>query len=138
MDNFNKFLDSGDRLWICEGEQLVFTSTKSGISPLLEYLNNLSSRYQRVVVFDRVTGNAAALLSIKAGCRAVFSQMGSQLAATTLDRHGIEYHFRKTVPHIQNRDGTDMCPMEKLSLGKSVDEFYRLAKEAIGGIDSGT
>jgi hypothetical protein len=60
--------------------------------------------------------------------------MGSELAAATLDGHGIEYRFGETVPYIRNRDGTDMCPMEKLSLGKDMDEFYRAVKEAVKGM----
>ena len=132
-DSFEKFLESGDCLRVYDGEELVFSSKEQGVRPLLEYLDSPASRYQGVIIFDRVTGNAAALLSVKAGGRAVYSRMGSELAAATLAEHGIEYHFTETVPYIKNQDGTDMCPMEKLSLGKDAETFYRAVKEAVRG-----
>jgi hypothetical protein len=35
------------------------------------------------------------------------------------------------VPYIQRADGQGMCPMEKLSLGKAPEDFYRILKEGI-------
>jgi hypothetical protein len=74
-------------------------------------------------------GNAAVLLSIKAGCREVYSPLGSQLAVKTLDRYGIKYHLTKIVSYIRNSDGEDVCPMEKLSVNKEPEEFYELIRE---------
>jgi len=73
-------------------------------------------------------GNAAALLSVKADCRKVYSPVGSQLAIKTLGDYNAEYHFIKIVPYIQNREGEGMCPMEKLSINKSPDEFYETVR----------
>jgi len=122
---FRKFLVSEDTLRVYEGDWLVFSSDKDRLLPLLEYLDRFAPQYRQVVVFDKIIGNAAALLSVKAGCREVYSPMGSQLAIKTLEKHGIEYHFTEVVPHIQKPDGTDMCPMEKLSIGKGPEEFYQ-------------
>jgi len=122
---FRKFLVSEDTLRVYEGDRLVFSSDKDRLLPLLEYLDRFAPQYRQVVVFDKIIGNAAALLSVKAGCREVYSPMGSQLAIKTLEKHGIEYHFTEVVPHIQKPDGTDMCPMEKLSIGKGPEEFYQ-------------
>ena len=81
-------------------------------------------------MLDKVTGNAAALLMEKVLCREVFSSLGSKLAAETLERFGITRHFTKTVPYIINREGNGMCPFEKMSMGKSPDEFYNLVKNS--------
>ena len=72
-------------------------------------------------------GNAAALLSAKAGARKVYSPLGSKLAANTLVKYHIEYYITEIVPFIQSRDRENMCPMEKLSISKdfSLDEFYK-------------
>jgi hypothetical protein len=69
-------------------------------------------------------GNAAALLSVKVGCREVFSPLGSDLAVMTLDEHGVGHHLTRTVPYIMREDGRDLCPMEQLSIGKGPEEFY--------------
>ncbi len=129
---FNEFLTSDDTLRVHEGDQLIFTSSKDRLLPLLEYLDRFAADHQRVVIFDKLIGNAAALLSVRAGCREVFSPLGSQLAINTLEKYGIKYHFSQIVPCIQRADGEDMCPMEKLSLGKSPEEFYEAMLNIIG------
>ena len=136
-DSFEKFRQSGDCLRVYDGDTLVFSSKEKGVRPLLEYIDSPAPGHDGVVVFDRVTGNAAALLSVKAGGRAVYSLMGSELAAATLAKRGLEYRFAETVPYIKNRDATGMCPMEKLSLGKDVEECYRAVQEAVKGAPGG-
>jgi len=129
---FNKFLTSNDTLRVYEGDKLVFSSSKDRLLPLLEYLERFASDHEQVVIFDKIIGNAAALLSIKAKCREVFSPLGSQLAVKTLEKYEIKYHFSQIIPCIQRADGEDMCPMEKLSLGKSPEEFYQAMQNIIG------
>ena len=121
---FDEFLMSDDTLRIYEGAQLIFSSNKARLLPLIEYIGQDAHHHQDVVIFDKVMGNAAALLSIKAGCREVYSPLGSQLAVKTFDMHGVKYHLIETVPYVQNYTGDDMCPMEKLSIDKSPEEFY--------------
>ena len=99
---------------------------KFSISPLFEQSYILS--HQKVVIFDKIMGNAAALLSIKAGCREIYSPLGSRLAIKTLDKYGIEYHLTEIVPYIQKPGGQDMCPMEKLSRDKLPGEFYQIMR----------
>ncbi len=122
---FQKFAASDDTLRVYEADRLVFSSRKDRLLPLMEYLDRFASEHKEVVIFDKIIGNAAALLAIKAGCREAFSPLGSEFAAQTLAEYGIAYHFTRTVPAIQRDDGEDMCPMEKLSLGKGPDDFYQ-------------
>ena len=123
---FEKFLKTEDTLWICLTGNLLFRSTEKGIAPLLTYLQESPPHPEGVTVFDRVVGNAAALLSKKAFGKKVYSLMGSELAAETLKRLGIAYSFLTVVPYILNQAGDDMCPFEKASIGKSPEEFYEL------------
>ncbi len=134
IPSFNKFLTSGDTLQVYQDNRLVFSSNQDRLSPLLEYIDRFSPCHQQVVVFDRIMGNAAALLAIKANCREVYSPLGSQLAASTLDKYGRKRHFTKIVPHIQKDNRSDMCPMEKLSIGKEPEEFYELLKTSLTDI----
>src|SRR4030042_1063273 len=130
-DMFSAFLASDDTLRIYQDETLIFSSQKDQLLPLLEYITDYGSEQQPVPLFDKIMGNAAALLAIKATCREVYSPLGSELAIKTLEKFGIEYHLTEIVPYIQRPDGKGMCPMEKLSIGKEPEEFYQEIKTRI-------
>jgi len=130
-DAFNDFLASADTLRICDNGKLVFSSDKDRLIPLMEYLGGEAAQHKQVVIFDRIMGNAAALLAVKADAREVFSPLGSDLAIRTLDSFHIKHKLLKVVPHIMKPDGPDWCPMEKLSVGKTPEEFYQEMKRRI-------
>jgi hypothetical protein len=92
---------------------------------MLEYLA-LGQRPVGVTVFDRIAGNAAALLAVKAGARSMWSPLGSRAAALTLAGSGVECHFSVLVDSILKPGSQEMCPMERLSLGKDPESFYGL------------
>lgn len=130
---FGEFLASDETLRVYEGGRLVFTSIKDRLLPLMEYIADSSSKHQPATIFDKIMGNAAALLAVKVGCHEVYSPLGSQLAIRTLERFGIIYHLKRIVPYIQQPDGKSMCPMEELSIGKEPEEFYKELKARIEG-----
>jgi hypothetical protein len=127
---FNRFLTCSDTLQVYKGSKLLFASNKDRLLPLLEYIDRFA-HYHQVVIFDKIMGNAAALLAVKASCREVYSPLGSQLAIKTLDKYHIKYHLTETVPYIQKANGEDMCSMEKLSINREPEEFYELIRDAI-------
>lgn len=127
--NFEEFLTSDHTARVYEEGQLVFFSKKAKLLPLLEYLDKFTPLSKKMaVIFDKAIGNSAALLAILAGCRQVYSPLGSKLAIKTLKKHGISYHILEVVPYIRRSDGQGMCPMEKLSLNKEPVEFYEALK----------
>ncbi len=123
---FDEFLASDNTLQVYEDDKLVFASNKDRLLPLVEYIEKFTPDHQDVVIFDRIIGRAAALLCVKANCQEVYSPLGSQLAIETLDKCGIKYHLTQVVPYIQKPNQEEMCPMEKLSIGKEPEEFYQL------------
>jgi len=127
---FREFLESQDTLCVLEGNDKLFTSQEGFLFPLLEYIDKFSHLHPKVIILDKIVGNAAALLSIKAGATKVYSPLGSQLAADTLSQYSREYHFTEIVPFIRARNGQDMCPMEKLSLSgdMSPDRFLETVR----------
>ena len=132
-DFFDKFLMSHDTLRVYEDNQLIFSSIKDRLLPLLEYIDRFASDHQQVVIFDKIMGNAATLLSINANCQEVYSPLGSQLAIKTLDKYGIKYHLIEIVPYIQKPGGEDICSMEKLSIDKEPEEFYEVMRSSLLG-----
>lgn len=129
-DLYRAFLASDDTLRIYREKALVFSSDKDRLLPLMDYLSHHQPG-EPVVIFDKIMGNAAALLAVKANCREVYSPLGSELGIKTLEKHGIEYHLTEIVPYILRPDGKGMCPMEKLSIGKEPEEFYQEIKARI-------
>ena len=126
---FDEFLTSSDTLQVYSGDRLLFSSTKDGLKPMLEYVDGRSPGDSGILIFDRVVGNAAALLAVLACCGELDSPLGSELAVKTLKSYSIKHHFTKVVPFIQARDGCSLCPMEKLSLEKSPQAFYEALKQ---------
>mgnify|MGYP005663579465 CR=1 FL=1 len=124
---------SNDTLQVYKDNRLLFASKKDRLLPIVEYIGNFAPYHPQVVIFDKIMGNAAALLAIKADCREVYSPLGSQFAVATLDKYGIKYHLSETVPYIQKPGKEEMCPMEKLSLDKEPGEFYEVMKTIIHG-----
>ena len=128
---FNQFLASDDTLQVYQDDKLLFSSRQDRLLPLMEYIDRFATRHQQVVIFDKIMGNAAALLTLRANCREVYSPLGSQIAVGTFERYGIKYHITRLVPCIQKANGEDMCPMEKLSLDKEPEEFYQVMRNII-------
>jgi hypothetical protein len=125
---FNEFLSSADTFRVYKGKRVLFTSRKDRLAPAVEYIEKIPHEHG-VIVYDRIVGNAAALLLQIIRCHTVFSELGSENAIKTLKAAGITYHFNETVDCIMNDSGQDMCPMEKLSLGKTSSEFLKALKE---------
>ncbi len=129
---FDDFLASSDSLRVYHGRKLMFSSTRATLLPLVEYLDGCRSYRRQVVIYDKIVGNAAALLSVLANCREIYSPLGSQLAVATLERYRVAYHFAEIIPYITKSDSPDMCPMEKLSIGMEPEEFCTRVKHFIG------
>jgi len=130
---FSEFLNSDDTLRVVKGERLLFSSHKERLLPLVDYIDTCAPYESGVTVFDRVVGNAAALLLTRISCREICGALGSELAAGTLKQYGIQYQFVETVPYIENNRRDGMCPMEELALNKTPDEFYEALRERISG-----
>jgi hypothetical protein len=130
---FSEFLKSADTFRVYKGSRLLFASRKDRLAPIVAYIENHAPYKEGVTVYDRIAGNALALLLKTIRCRSVLSELGSENAVRTLKSSGIKYHFNETVDCIMNDSGQDMCPMERLSLGKNPDEFFQALKERMGG-----
>ena len=129
-----EFGASRDALWVYQGTKLIFQSRKKRLLPLLDYIEAFVPQTEGVIIYDRIVGNAAALLLKKALCLTVYSPVASQAAVRSLEKFGISYHFGNIVTSIQV--GNSICPMEKLAEGKSPDEFYQAVKDLVSRVKS--
>jgi hypothetical protein len=91
-------------------------SRLTGIRPLLCWLQEDATCFRDAALADKILGKAAALLLVYGGMDAagqVYGQVLSDGAAQVLEHYRIPYAFETRVPHIINRTGTGMCPMEQ-------------------------
>ena len=126
---FEEFIKSGWGLELWLGNEIIFRSKKSGVQGLLDFIKERGVDFQGLIIFDRIVGQAVAYLAAYLKVKEVFGVTGSKLAAGALEKFQINFYFQNTVPNILNRDKNDLCPMEKLSVDKSPEEFYNALKQ---------
>lgn len=100
---------------ICQGET-VFTSTRRGVAPLLNWLEN-GTDLAGFSAADRVVGRGAAFLYCLLKVKAVHARVMSLPAADVLKLYGIEAYADTFVNGIINRAGTGPCPFEAAVMG---------------------
>ena len=95
----------------------VHHSELRGVAPILDLLRENPDLLNDAVVADKVIGRAAALLLIHGKISALHAFCISEHALDVLTDSGIVLEYDEVVPYIVNREGTDMCPMEKSVIG---------------------
>lgn len=95
--------------------QIIKTSHKKGIIPLMEMIRDNRDMMQGAVIADKVIGKAAALLAVAYKVKQIYAEILSQQAKEVLDQYSVFYQYEKYVDYIQNRSKSGQCPMEKLT-----------------------
>ena len=104
-------LQSRDYTCVVCREDTVYTTTRRGVAPLLDWVDDgtdLSGFYAA----DRVVGRGAAFLYCLLNVNAVYARVMSHPAAEVLKAYGIEAYADTFVEGIINRAGTGPCPFE--------------------------
>ena len=102
----------------CKGDAFAVYDGK-GVSPLLRAIDD-NVNFSGYSACDRIVGKAAASLFVLLGAVSVHSKVMSKHGLEYLKNHGIKASYDVLCDDIINRDGTDICPMEKAV--KSVEE----------------
>lgn len=118
------YMEKLKEILVCDGVRGVLRSKNNevvefnnpGVKDLFNLVSNRPKVLDGALVADRVIGRGAALLLAMGKVARVYAQLISQPAIQVLDEAGIKVEYDKVVPNIINRDGTDMCPVEKLTL----------------------
>ena len=103
-----------------DGEVVEFNNP--GVKDLFELVASRPHELAGALVADRVIGRGAALLLALGKVREVYAQVISSPAVKVLEDASITVDYGTMVPNIINRDGTDMCPVEKLTMNISDPE----------------
>jgi len=103
-----------------------------GIKPFLEVIEEMGDEIHGSVIGDRILGRASALLCRYSKIRAVYSPQATKTAIAILIMGSIPAQIEKLVPFIKNRDGSGLCPFEKML--ENIDEpkkAYNFLKEKV-------
>lgn len=101
--NFTCVLRKGD---------VLYTSNEKGILPMIKFI---SAGYdlKGFSVADKIVGKAAAMLFVLAGVKEVYAPVMSEVAFELLIENNIMAYCEVKTNAIMNRQGDDICPMEK-------------------------
>ena len=115
---------------LCKGGDCLL-SDRRGIAPIMGYIEEgLDLRGYSAA--DIVVGKAAAMLFVKCGIVEVYARTLSRGGEAVLKAHGIPYSYTTLTERIINREGTDVCPMEKtVTNTDDIEEGYELLKKRI-------
>ena len=96
------------------GEVIEFHNP--GVKDLFELVATRPHELAGALVADRVVGRGAALLLVLGRVKNVYAQVISSPALQVLNDAEINVDYGSKEPNIINRDGTDLCPVEKLTM----------------------
>lgn len=96
--------------------KIIYRSTDKGIKPMFIFTRDLKRVAKNASVADRVIGEGAALLCSDLGLKEVYAGLISEGGMEVFDSKGINYSYDKSCEYIKNRDGSDYCPVEKISM----------------------
>lgn len=103
-----------------QGEKTTYN--QPGVQDLLRLTAEEPERLKGAVVADKRVGKAAACLLIEGGVKRVNTPLVSTPAKEMLQAAGIPLYAREEIPLMVNKDGTDLCPMEKKLLDAKTPE----------------
>lgn len=107
-DNYSCVVACGDS---------IRTFCRRGVADLYDLLHGEPELLKGASVADKVIGKGAAALMIQGGVKAVYADLISEQALALFNAANVEVEYRKIVHHIENRDKSDWCPLEKRCIG---------------------
>ena len=126
MYSFERFKQSTWSLVILAEGRIIFRSRAKAVMPLRRFLAVRTSVNQPLVIYDKYVGRAAALLMALIRPTQVFTPVVSEAGKATLEHYAIAFEADAEVKYLMGIASDDMFRWEKMSLGKSPEEFLAL------------
>lgn len=127
---------SGHTICLCKDGNCLY-SERRGIAPMMSFIAE-GADLRGYSVADLVVGKAAAMLFVLSGIKSVFAKTLSKSGEEILKRYETPYEYETLTDKIINRDGTDICPMEKaVSVTEDPKEAYLILSERIKRMSNG-
>ncbi|MDD5489828.1 MAG: DUF1893 domain-containing protein [Candidatus Moranbacteria bacterium] len=103
--------------------KIVFKSKAERLKPLILCIKKHKKEMRGAIVFDKIIGRAAAVLLISAKVKEVWTPTISRSGKAYLVKNKVKIGYKNLVECIMNRNGDDLCPMEKMSQKMPEKEF---------------
>lgn len=117
MENLKNMLNNPKvRGVLCSATGEIVEFHNPGVKDLFILVNTRPQVLDGAAVADRVIGRGAAMLLVLGNVKQVYAKLISEPAIKVLREACIPLDYEKAVPNIINRDGTDVCPVEKLTM----------------------
>jgi len=119
MDNelitCKELLDKGNNTFVMANNgSVTAVSEEKGLRPILDIYRKDPYLFNGSSVADKVIGKAAALLLAGGKIKQLYAEVISRSASDYLSDTGVPFSCGTISENIMNRDGSDLCPMEKL------------------------
>ncbi len=113
----------------------VRPSQKRGVAPVIDIIDSEPGFLSGACIADKVIGKAAAMLLTAGGVKEIHTPLASMKAIEYIRGKQTKLSYESTAEYIINRDGTDMCPMEKtvfnISDEKEAERLIRIKLEEL-------
>lgn len=132
MEKILQLLHRGDYSCVIANKGEVRTYTQRGVADLYDLVKNDPAFLEEALVADKVIGKAAAALLIMGEVKEVYTDLISESALKLFSKTKIEVDYMSKVPHIQNRDQNDWCPLERITFEEeSIDRIFLLIEDFV-------
>ncbi|MEE8565114.1 MAG: DUF1893 domain-containing protein [Candidatus Thermoplasmatota archaeon] len=128
----NSILKSNNSVVVVKNGILLAKKSGNGLRPILELINEFEKDIQGSVIGDKILGKASALLCVYCGVKGVYSPQSTKSAIAILLKNSIPSQIDRIIPFIQNKDGNDICPFERMIENiESPIDAYKILKKII-------
>ena len=128
MYSYDKFIISRWSLVIMAEGRIVFRSRASAIKPLIRFLKSDQIEEDALTIYDKYVGRAAALLMVRVKPLEVRTPVISEGGREVFEKFGISYIAQRQVKYLMGVASDEMCRWEKMTVGKTPDEFWDVLK----------
>ncbi len=102
-------------LLIMKNNNIIYKSTNKGITSLYQLYINDIDKLDGSYIADKIIGKAGALILVSAKILGIYAHIITYEAYNILLYNNVKVTYGTKVPCIINRDGSDLCPIEKLA-----------------------
>ena len=124
--NLDYFLPKDYSFVLIGNKKVIYQSKSQRLAPLVFCLKRYRKEMKGAVVYDKIVGLAAAKLLAYGRVAEVWTSIVSKRGLKYLRENKIKVEYKKEVKNILNKKSDDICPMEKMSKGKSEKEICKI------------
>lgn len=103
-------------LIIVKDQQVKYRSKEESVGSIVGLFDNNPKLLKDSVVADKIIGRAVAMVCDVGDVNFCYGQIVSEGAIDIFNKNNLSYQAEKKVKAIKNKDNTDLCPIEKLTL----------------------